>query len=317
MINVEQIISNKYPSFTERPASVKHPTLFCLRRLVREQEVNHFLNENQHYQGFEFIDQVLDYFNVNYSLSNTDRMNIPSNGRVLIVANHPLGALDGLALLKMIGEVRKDVKIIANDMLANITQLKPLLLPVDNINRATRKQDIANINNVLHNDEAVIVFPAGEVSRAGPTGIEDGKWNSGFLHFARRSNSPVLPVHIGGKNSSLFYTVSSINRTLSSLMLPREMFNKQSMELPFKVGEAIPFSQIESLPVSSQDKAKLIRKHLYRLAKAKKPLFITEKTVAHPQNRQTIKQELKQSELLGDTGDGKKHTCLTPAQTPQ
>jgi len=134
VINVEQIISNKYPSFTERPASIKHPTLLGLRHLVREQQVNHFLNKNQHYQLFEFINQVLDYFDVSYSLSNTDRMNIPSNGRVLIVANHPPDALDGLALLKMIGEICKDVKSIANDMLANIIQLKPLLLPVDNLN---------------------------------------------------------------------------------------------------------------------------------------------------------------------------------------
>ncbi len=306
MINVEQIINEKYPAFAEKPAPLRRSVLFFLRRLFREQEVNAFLEENHHCQGFEFIDRVLDYFNFTYNLSNKDLLNIPSSGRVLIIANHPLGALDGLALLKMVGEIRRDVRIVANDMLASFSQLSPLLLPVDNLNKATRKQDIANINQALLNEEAVIVFPAGEVSRAGPTGVKDSRWNHGFLHFARKTNSPILPIHIGGKNSSLFYTVSGINRALSALLLPREMFNKHSMDLKFKVGEPIPYSQLEKLPVSGQEKAKLVRKHLYRLAKGRKPLFITEKTIAHPQDRKDLKKELKQSELLGETGDGKK-----------
>ena len=306
MINVERVINDKYPSFAEKPSAIKKTTLFILRRLFHEQEVNNFLGENDNCQGFEFIDKVLDYFNFTYSLTNKDLMNIPSSGRVLIIANHPLGALDGLALLKMIGEIRKDVRIVANDMLASFTQLSPLLLPVDNLNRSTRKQEIANINNALHNEEAVIVFPAGEVSRAGAMGIKDNHWNQGYLHFAKKTNSPLLPIFIGGKNSSLFYTVSGINKALASLLLPREMFNKRAMNLIFKVGEPIPYSQLEKLPLSASEKSKLVRKHLYRLAKGRKPLFKTEKTIAHPQGRQALKKELKQSELLGETADGKR-----------
>ncbi|UTW04591.1 lysophospholipid acyltransferase family protein [Amphritea atlantica] len=306
MVNVEQVITEKYPTFASKPSIIRNTALFMLRRLFHEQEVNAFLEDNNNYQGFEFIDQVLDYFNFTYSLSNKDLMNIPSSGRVLIIANHPLGALDGLALLKMIGEIRKDVRIVANDMLSSFSQLSPLLLPVDNLNRATRKQDIANINNALHNEEAVIVFPAGEVSRAGATGIKDSNWNQGFLHFAKKTNSPILPVFIGGKNSSLFYTISGINRTLAALLLPREMFNKHSMNLKFKIGEPIPYSQLDKLPVSGPEKCKMVRKHLYRLARDKNPLFKTEKTIARPQDRKALKQELKKSELLGETADGKR-----------
>ncbi|WP_372600355.1 lysophospholipid acyltransferase family protein [Amphritea sp.] len=306
MVNVEQVITEKYPTFASKPSIIRKTALFMLRRLFHEQEVNAFLEENHNCQGFDFIDRVLDYFNFTYNLSNKDLMNIPSSGRVLIIANHPLGALDGLALLKMIGEIRKDVRIVANDMLSSFSQLSPLLLPVDNLNRATRKQDIANINNALHNEEAVIVFPAGEVSRAGATGIKDSNWNPGFLHFAKKTNSPVLPIFIGGKNSSLFYTVSGINRALSALLLPREMFNKHSMNLKFKVGEPIPYSQLDKLPVSGQEKCKMVRKHLYRLARGKSPLFKTEKTIAHPQDRKALKKELRKSELLGETADGKR-----------
>jgi hypothetical protein len=75
-----------------------------------------------------------------------------------------------------------------------------------------------------------------------------------------------------------------------------------------KVGEAIPYQQIEQLPLGKAQKVKLIKRHLYRLTKKKnkKQIFETEKTIAHPQDRRTIKYELQQSELLGETTDGKK-----------
>lgn len=306
MINVEQVITNKFPSFANKPAPIRRSALFCLRRLVHEDEINRFLEDNHSASGFEFVDRVLDYFNFSYSLSHKDRMNIPSTGRVIIVANHPLGALDGLALLKLVGEVRRDVKIIANDVLNHVEQLNSLFLPVDNLGKNTRKRDIQRIVDSLQNEEAVIVFPAGEVSRAGMTGIKDGKWNSGFLLFARKANAPILPVFVGGKNSSLFYGMSYLNKSLSGLLLAREMFNKKSVTLPIRIGEAIPYSQIDALPVNSTEKVKLLRKHLYRIAKRKSPLFKTEKTIAHPQDRKVIKKELKQAELLGETADGKK-----------
>ncbi|WP_020682465.1 GNAT family N-acyltransferase [Marinobacterium rhizophilum] len=305
-LNVEQVVTQKFPAFIAKPAPVKRSTLFCLRHLVREREINQFLAENNTSTGFGFIDKVLDYFNFSYALSHQHRMNIPATGRVLIVANHPLGALDGLALLKLVGEIRRDVRIVANDVLSSFDPLEPLLLPVDNLGKATRKRDITRITQALQDDQAVIVFPAGEVSRAGLTGIRDGKWNSGFLHFARKANAPILPVFVGGKNSSLFYSISALNRSFSTLLLAREMFNKQSVTIAVRIGEPIAFSQIDALPVSTREKARILKKHLYRIARNKSPLFITEKTIDHPQDRSSLKQELKASELLGETGDGKK-----------
>lgn len=305
-INVERALVSKYPAFVDKPAPFKRSALFMLRKLVHETEINSFLELNRDATGFEFIERVLEYFNFGYSISNHDRANIPSSGRVVIIANHPLGALDGLSLLKMIGEVRRDVKIVANDVLMNFDPIKNLFLPVDNLGKSTRKRDIERIVEALNQEQAVIVFPAGEVSRAGITGVKDDKWNSGFIRFARKANAPVLPIFIGGKNSSLFYSISYINKALSTMMLAREMFNKRSVTIPMRVGEPIAFSQIDAVPVSTAEKAKLLKKHLYKIAKNKKPLFITEKTIAHPQDRQTLKQELRDSELLGETIDGKK-----------
>ncbi|WP_415892171.1 lysophospholipid acyltransferase family protein [Neptuniibacter sp. PT8_73] len=306
VLNVEQAVINKFPDFDAKPTPFKRSALHMLRKLVHEKEINTFLAKNKDAHGFEFIDRVLDYFNFGYSISNHDRANIPSSGRVVIIANHPLGALDGLSLLKLVGEVRRDVKIVANDVLMNFDPISNLFLPVDNLKGNTRKKNIEGIVDALRQEQAVIVFPAGEVSRAGITGIKDDKWNSGFLRIARKANAPILPVFIGGKNSPLFYSVSYLNKNFSTIMLAREMFKQYSVTIKIKVGEAIPYSQIDAVPVSTAEKTKLLKKHLYRIAKNKKPLFITEKTIAHPQDRQSIKQELRDAELLGETADGKK-----------
>lgn len=306
MLNIEQAVQQKFPKFEHSKPWIKKSTLSFLRRLTHEQEVNRFLEQHSQLTGFDFIDEVLDYFNFSYSITNRHRNNIPATGRVVIVANHPLGALDGLSLLKMVGEVRRDVKIVANDMLLNFDALSPLFLPVDNLSKSTRKSSVTKIIDSLNRDEAVIVFPAGEVSRIRPSGVRDGKWNSGFLNFAKKTNSPILPVYVGARNSSLFYSASMVYKPLSGMMLAHEMFNQNSKTMRISVGAPIPYAQIEALPLVKAEKAKLIRRHLYRLAKGKKPLFATENTIAHPQDRRAIKQELKSALLLGETADQKK-----------
>ncbi len=306
MLNIEQAVQQKFPKFQQQKPWVRIPALGFLRKLTREQEVNHFLQQHTQLEGFDFIAEVLDYFNFSYSITHRHRDNIPATGRVVIVANHPLGALDGLCLLKLVGEIRRDVKIVANDMLLNFDALSSLFLPVDNLSKTTRKSSVARIVECLNNDEAVIVFPAGEVSRIRPNGVRDGKWNSGFLNFAKHTNSPILPVYIDARNSSLFYSASIVYKPLSSVMLAHEMFNKRSKTIAMRVGAPIAYRQIDQLPLVKAEKAKLLRRHLYRLAKDKKPLFETEQTIAHPQERKAIRKELQQAELLGETADNKK-----------
>lgn len=306
MLNIEQAVQQKFPKFEHSRPWIKKSTISFLRKITHEQEVNRFLDLHQDLKGFDFIEQVLDYFNFSYSISHRDRNNIPATGRVVIVANHPLGALDGLSLLKLVGEVRRDVKIVANDMLMNFNAVDSLFLPVDNLSKSTRKSSISRIIDCLNNEEAVIVFPAGEVSRIRPSGVRDGKWNTGFLNFAKKTNSPILPIYVGARNSSLFYSASMVYKPLSGMMLAHEMFNKNSKNITMRVGEAIPYKQVDQLPLVKAEKAKLLRRHLYRLAKGKKPLFITEQTIAHPQDRRNIKRELQTAELLGQTADNKK-----------
>ena len=309
MLNIEQSINTKFPGFTQQSPIVRNSTLSILRKLTHEKEINAFLREHEGHRGIDFIDRIFEYFNFSYSISQRERNNIPSQGRVIIIANHPIGSLDGLALVRLISEVRKDVKIIANDMLMAFEPLHDLLLPLDNMTRAAYKQSYKNIVQALNNEEAIIIFPAGEVSRASPMGIKDGKWQAGFLHFARKTKAPLLPIFVSAKNSMLFYSASMIFKPLATALLAHEMFNKRSAEIKFRVGELIPHHALESDQLADKALIKRLKKHVYKIGKGiytkknRTPVFVTEKTIAHPEDRAALKKELKTAQVIGNTRD--------------
>jgi len=306
MLNVESALANNYPNLQLKLARPFYQSLvFTLNKLLHVRDINHFLEHYGDYEGLEFIEKVFDYLNFDYAAASNEKLNIPATGRVMIIANHPLGALDSLAILKLIGEVRKDVKIVANDVLMQFDQLSSLLLPVNNMQSRTSKTNVKMIIDALENDEAVIIFPSGEVSRARPNGVKDVKWNGGFLRFASKTNTPLLPIYIDAKNSMLFYATSALFKPLSTLLLAHEMFNKRNSVINLKIGEVIPFSTLGFSGIANKAKIRLLKRHMERIGRGKKGVFETQKCIAHPENRQELKQELKESEVLGKTRDNK------------
>ena len=298
------ILLEQMPSIARYPKLLRRLLLLTLQWLICERRINRFLSQHAMTRDFDFVDQVFQLVQTDCTVRHSDLENIPARGRVIIVANHPLGGLDGLALLRLVSSVRRDVRIVVNELLLNITQLNNLFLPVDAMGGETRKADISRILDALNNDEAVIIFPSGEVSRAGPKGIRDRKWLPGFIQLAKTAYAPVLPVHIKARNSNLFYVVSRISRPLSMLMLPREMLGFGG-QMKFTIGQMITPNVIESLPFSRKKRASLLSEHLWRIGVGKKPLFDTETSIIRPQDRQTIRAELKQAEILGQTSDNK------------
>ena len=305
MINVQASLIHKYPKINAVPKPLLSPLFSAIKKVIHENDINIFLKQQQYAGPFSFVESVLDYFNFSYKVSSNQIENIPPSGRVVIIANHPLGALDALSLIHLIKKVRSDIKIVANDMLSEIEQLKPILVGVNSFGDNITKTSVKEIHNALEKEEAVIIFPSGEVSRARPNGVKDTRWHKGFLKFASKNQAPILPIHINAKNSTLFYTLSSLNKSLSSALLPHEMFRQKSGSLEFTIGESIPFKSFASNPLDMKSKVKLFKKHLYKIAKGKKGVFSTEHCIAHPESRQSLKQELAASQKLGETSDGK------------
>lgn len=306
MIDIQKEIEKKFPKIKEKENFLKKSLFKIAKKIVHEDSINQFLSQNSHLKGFEFVDAVLDYFDFDYTISSNDLQNIPTSGKVVIIANHPLGGLDALCLLRLISTVRKDVKIVANDFLAGFEALNSLTIMIDNYKIKQTKTDIKKIYDSLNKEEAVIIFPAGEVSRATTKGIKDPSWNRGFLNFAQNTNAPILPIFLDAKNSKTFYTISIINKTFSTLLLSHEMFNKKSKRINIKIGRIIPNENIAPKGIDKKFLLNLYKKHLYSLKKGKKSFFETQSAIAHPVSRIDLLNELKKSKLIGQTADGKK-----------
>lgn len=303
MIDVQKEIFKKYPKLKNNKL-IKNSLSKFAKSIVHEDTINNFLHENSHLVGFEFVDAVLESLNVNYIVNDNELENIPVSGRVVIIANHPLGSIDGFILLKLIGKIRQDVKIVATDILTDFKSMEPLSITVDNFKNKQTKNSINNIYDALNSEKAIIIFPAGEVSRMTPIGVRDGKWKKGFLKFAKRTMSPILPIFIDAKNSKTFYSVSTLNKKISTLLLSHEMFKQRDNTINIKIGGLIPATNLEQQWLNKESVLKLYKEQVYSL-KNDKSLFKTIQAIAHPEDPRTIKKELKNSELIGKTKDGK------------
>lgn len=301
MISIENVVSSRFPDFSLRNPTLHKTVVALLRILFRESEFHRFEERYPHLSGFDFVEQALDHFDFGVTVSDRERERIPAWGRVVIVANHPIGSLDGIALLKLVGDVRRDVRVVANDVLAVVEPLKNLLLPVDNMGSRTAREHLRAIEQHLNNDGAVIIFPAGEVSRMGATGVRDGKWRQGFLRFAEKTKAPILPVFVDARNSMLFYSLSLLSRPLSTLWLVREMFKHHNRTVRVRIGHAIGFDTYNELPLQKTAKAKLFRRHVYKIGKNKGEGCFrhSAESIAHPEDRQQLRSEIRSCQLLG------------------
>lgn len=306
MIDAERLLKETYPDFKlgkDNQLAVK-----ALKKLIHEDDFNEVIRKNKHLRGFAFLDKLLDYFKFKYQIDNDSYNNIPSEGRLIIIANHPIGTLDGLALVKLIRSVRPDVRIVANRVLSHMEPLQSVFLPVDVLtDKKGLKETYQVMLNALEDEQAIIIFPAGEVSRITPKGVRDGDWQSGFLKLAKKAQCPILPINIKAKNSALFYSMSTLYKPLGTMLLVKEMFNKKNQTIKFQVGAPIPFSEVEQSDLNNKQLCKRFRKHVLNLGKKHKtPLFETVATVIHPTDTKAVKKALYQSRLLGETRDGKK-----------
>ncbi len=305
MLNVETLTAQHLPGLQNRPALLRKSLKAALRILFHEKQLHRFQASYPHLEGFDFVDQLLEYFDFSYSLRGNERECIPQSGRVVIIANHPIGTLDAAVLVRLVGEIRRDVKAVSTQVLSGIKPLSPLLLPVDNMGGQSSREQLKAVYRHLENEGAVIIFPAGEVSRMSPTGIRDGHWYSGFLRIATATRSPILPIYIDGRNSLFFYALSLFSRPLSTLWLVREMFKQARRSVHISIGNPVSYDSYQRTHLPLKSRVKLFQRHVYRIGKQKEPVFATQRAIAHPEDRQLLRREIHACEKLGETRDNK------------
>ena len=201
----------------------------------------------------EFLNHVLNRFQITHSIRQEDLSAIPPKGPTVVIANHPFGGLDGVFLASLLYAVRQDVRILANYFLGRIPELRPLLFMVDpfgkkssiNQNSAALKRTVRWVKD----GGLLMMFPAGEVShfRWNTKKIEDPDWDETIVRIIRWTQAKVVPVYFKGRNSLAFQVAGLIHPLLRTLMLPRELLQKQSTHIHLRIGSAIPYRRIAGI----------------------------------------------------------------------
>ncbi len=300
MFSLDSVLDDLWPQARPAPWQKR-----LLKKLFHEEEFRQFAADHRHLKGLDMVEQVLEHLDILCTLPAHDLEQIPAHGPLIVMANHPTGTLDGLALLYAVSRVRRDVKVVTNRMLTHLEPLSSLFIPVDNIGGRTAKSSFTLMEQHLQHAGVLIFFPAGKVSRPTRTGIRDKKWHPGFIKLAGKFRAPLLPVNIHARNSLLFYASTLLAPNLSMLLLMQQMFRRRHSRLPVKIGQQIGWSHWFSPTLSPREMAEQCRQHVLRLGKGLPGIFKTESAIARPEDRATLKRELAQAESLGTTADGK------------
>jgi putative hemolysin len=243
---------------------------WVLMRLTRMSSINRVYNKYKHLPGPEFLDAVLDYYEIDFEIPEEDFRRLPKEGPYITISNHPLGGIDGVLLLKLLLEKRSDYKIIANFLLQRIDPLKPFILPVNPFeNRKDVQSSIMGFKKAmahLQEGHPLGIFPAGEVStfRDGRL-IVDKPWEEAALKLVRKAEVPVIPIYFHARNSHLFYRLSRIHEIFRTAKLPSELSTQRNRSIKVRIGQPISV-QVQQEQETLEEFSELLRRKTYILA---------------------------------------------------
>jgi 1-acyl-sn-glycerol-3-phosphate acyltransferase len=243
LINVDSVLRSKAGGMYK---FIPHALIRYLERVVHQHEINEALLRMRDLKGLKFVESALvDKFELEIDVIYPE--NMPSEGRYIVASNHPLGGLDGMALMHVLGKKRPDLKFISNDILMELHSLRDLFIGVNKHGR-TNIGMVRALEAYFASDIPILIFPAGLVSRRQGGRIKDLEWKKTFITKAVQHKRDIVPVFIEGRNSNFFYNLANwrkrlgIKMNIEMLYLPDEMFRQQNKKLRIFFGKAVPYS---------------------------------------------------------------------------
>jgi putative hemolysin len=244
-VDVAEIIRAKSPRLAKKmPRFVVN----FLRRLVHEKDVNEILAKANGATGIDFVNIGVESLELKRQVSGME--NIPSEGRFIFVANHPLGGLESLMMMKTINEKYSDFMFVVNDFLMALEPLRPIFIPINKVGKQSRT-NAEQLNELYASDKQVLYFPAGLCSRKIKGKIVDLPWQKNFIVKAVEYQRDIIPIYIGGKNSNFFYRLANwrkrlkIKFNIEMLFLVDEMFKQRGQTITLTIGKPIPYATFD------------------------------------------------------------------------
>jgi putative hemolysin len=243
-----------------------------IQKLLHEADINDILTKYADQQGLDFVNALIVDFNLELELKGID--NLMHSERVLVASNHPLGGLDGIALISVVGNHRGETLTPVNDFLMFVKNLQPIFIPVNKVGSATanREENLRLFNETFAGPATICYFPFGLCSRKTDDGkIQDLEWKKTFISKSKAYERDIVPVHIEGRNSNFFYNLArwrkklKIKVNLEMAFLVDEFFKQRNKKLTISFGKPIPYQTFDRRFTDAQWAEKL-RTFSYQLA---------------------------------------------------
>lgn len=217
-----------------------------LERIIRQDGLNELLRVAHPAEGSAFSRRILQHLDITVETSGLDKLD--KDEAFIFASNHPLGGLDGIALVKVLGEHYGDanIRVMVNDLLMNVTPLAGVFLPINKFGRKGARESSLLLNESLQAGRQVLMFPAGLVSRLHPgKKIKDLPWKKSFVSKALESGRRIVPVHFIAENSMKFYRTAKWRKkmglkvNIEQALLPGEIFKSVGKKFIIRFGSPI------------------------------------------------------------------------------
>lgn len=266
-IDVREAIKAKMPRYSKLIPGFLYRGI---AKLIRQDELNRILDENRGKKGSAFAEGALKTMGI--GLEVTGEEHIPQSGRFIFVSNHPLGGLDGIALISLLGKRYEDnVRCLVNDVLMAVKPLDNVFLPVNKYGAQT-KDAIRQVDDAYSGDVQMITFPAGLCSRRNDRGeVRDLEWHKSFVVKSVETGRDIIPIYFNGLNSRFFYKFARFRKRLGIkfnielILLPGEMVKGSGTSFTVNIGKPIPHTTFDKSR-TPKEWAEYVKKIVYGLA---------------------------------------------------
>lgn len=259
------------------PALGKHRKLVeSAMHIIGLDEVNRIHSRYCHDTGITFARHLVnDEFKIRLRIDNEGVLSLFKTEPFITVSNHPLGALDGIMLLYLVGSYRPDFKVMVNMILNKISAMRPSFIAVDPLKtddpekRKVSLQGIRSAMKWVKEGHPLGFFPAGAVAKVNKSlHVVDREWQETVIRLISQLKVPVIPIYFHGHNSAFFNILGMIDWRLRTMRLPKELFRKRNTELHISVGDPIYADEIALYP-DLGELGNLLRTHTFDLSNIK------------------------------------------------
>lgn len=244
---VEELIAERAPKLLAKPRLFKAIKPVLYKMLAYDAAVE-MVDKVGTLSGREAFTQATDIIRPRTTVE--DMSNLPETGACVVIANHPTGLADGLAVFHAIRQRRPDHVYLANaDALRVIPKGEDIIIPVEWVKskrtHAKARNTLLAVKAALKEERCVVIFPSGALATMSWRGLVDRPWQSSAAMLARKYKAPIIPLRIKARNSVLYYVLSAISGELRDITLFYELLNKKGQNFKMKFGTSIPSEEIE------------------------------------------------------------------------